>query len=461
MIAPRKWVHLLLILSELMLIAAHIILVVMYSKYKKPSWNEKIWMGSKIKTIEKIMNENNNKIYPILEVNDNSNISYNKNYQYLLEHSSRSTCSGNYKKCGILDSMGNIMCIPNEDTCPINNLIIDSRDNQTNNLLSSKFKVSQPPLLRLNNEALYSSNDATDKGIISKIVYSGNTQYYINKDNFVFDEKLYQDYKDSLKTSSSSSNYNYRYSGYKGPSGGWHFPSGGISIRIPTIRIGGGFGGFRRLAGDDKTYGDSTVTSYIEEKFSESKNIDKTFRNISEKINAGYYLGFQDVDAMNKFSNKDFYNLYLERYPNVCSFVFSIILFVAFFILIIFSLKRFCHKDVANEESDGSSVTCGKLMIIIPYSAFYIGFFIYFTYKYSDIYKRKRVGELINIKADPFLEDFLKEVYENIPKESFTIVIIILYIISLCTFICAWILSHHFTKRYMDLLEMTNQLVKN
>jgi hypothetical protein len=155
MIAPRKWVHLLLILSELMLIAAHIILVVMYSKYKKPSWNEKIWMGSKIKTIEKIMNENNNKIYPILEVNDNSNISYNKNYQYLLEHSSRSTCSGNYKKCGILDSMGNIMCIPNEDTCPINNLIIDSRDNQTNNLLSSKFKVSQPPLLRLNNEALY------------------------------------------------------------------------------------------------------------------------------------------------------------------------------------------------------------------------------------------------------------------------------------------------------------------
>ena len=454
MIAPRKWVHLLLILSELMLIAAHIILVVMYSKYTPPSWDEKIWMGSKIKTINKIMLENNNNIYPILEIRDNANKNYNKNYKYLLEHSSKSTCSENFKKCGILDSMGNIMCIPNEDECPINNLIIDSKDNnQTKYLLRSRFKVSHPSLLSSSNEALYSSNDATDKGIISKIVYSGKTQYYINKDNFVFDNKTYDDYQDSLRSSSSS----YTSSGFKWSSGGFRFPK----IRIPKIRIGGGFGGFRRLAGDDATYGDSGVTKYIKEKFSESKNIDKTFRKISGKINAGYYLGFQDVDSMNKFSNKDFYNLYFDRYPNVCSFAFTIILFVAFFILIIFSLTRFCHKDVANEESNASGVICGKLLIIIPYSAFYIGFFIYITYKYTDIYKRKRYGELKDIKADPFLEDFLKEIYENIPKEVYTIGIIILYIASLCTFICAWILSHRYTKRYMDLLEMTNQLVKN
>ena len=94
----------------------------------------------------------------------------------------------------------------------------------------------------------------------------------------------------------------------------------------------------------EETYGDSYVTSYINEKLKEPKNIDKTFRIISDKISAGYYLGFQDVDSMNKYSNKDLYNLYtfyLDRYPNLRSFVFSIILFVIFIIIIIFSLTRF------------------------------------------------------------------------------------------------------------------------
>ena len=34
----------------------------------------------------------------------------------------------------------------------------------------------------------------------------------------------------------------------------------------------------------DSEYGDSNVTGYIYEKFNESKNIDKTFRNISDNV---------------------------------------------------------------------------------------------------------------------------------------------------------------------------------
>ena len=175
MLAPRKWVHLCLILSELLLITAHIILCVMYGKYNPPDWYEKIWMTSKIKTIQKLVDENKNKTYPILEVNDNSNISYTKNYEYLLEHSSKSNCEGNFKRCGILDSMGNIMCIPNEDQCPINDLIVESR--YQNNLFGSNYKVCQPPVLRSNSQSLYSTNKAVDKGIISKLIFSNETQY--------------------------------------------------------------------------------------------------------------------------------------------------------------------------------------------------------------------------------------------------------------------------------------------
>ena len=44
------------------------------------------------------------------------------NYDYLLQHSG-SSCEAKYKKCGILDTMGNIMCIPEADECPINDVI--------------------------------------------------------------------------------------------------------------------------------------------------------------------------------------------------------------------------------------------------------------------------------------------------------------------------------------------------
>ena len=108
---------------------------------------------------------------------------------------------------------------------------------------------------------------------------------------------MYADYirdKESNKYKSSST----YYPTFSWPSSTWRPPSSGI--HIPTIRIGGGGGGFRRLKEIEETYGDSYVTSYINEKLKEPKNIDKTFRIISDKISAGYYLGFQDVDSMNK-----------------------------------------------------------------------------------------------------------------------------------------------------------------
>ena len=55
-IAPRKYVHMLLILSELIIIACCIIMMVFgYSK----NWNKKIWMNSKIRTIKELMRVNN------------------------------------------------------------------------------------------------------------------------------------------------------------------------------------------------------------------------------------------------------------------------------------------------------------------------------------------------------------------------------------------------------------------
>lgn len=90
---------------------------------------------------------------------------------------------------------------------------------------------------------------------------------------------------------------------------------------------------------------------------------------------------------------------------------------------------------------------------------FFIGFFIYFLVKYTQIYKKNRASELININADPFLEDFIKEINSQIPAENLSIAIFILYSISLCIFILAWYLVHRFTKKKSsDLMELTKEL---
>ena len=86
---------------------------------------------------------------------------------------------------------------------------------------------------------------------------------------------------------------------------------------------------------------------------------------------------------------------------------------------------------------------------------FFLPFFVYIIYEYVSIYKKRNPENLINIKADPFLEQFLKEIKDRHPAEGYILSIIICYCVSIVIFILAWILSHIFTKRYMKLMDKT------
>ena len=59
----------------------------------------KIWMGSKILTLKKVIEKNNYNSYPILGFLPNGTIIESKyNYGELLKHSGKE-CEKNYKKC--------------------------------------------------------------------------------------------------------------------------------------------------------------------------------------------------------------------------------------------------------------------------------------------------------------------------------------------------------------------------
>ena len=121
-IKTRIYPYILVILSEVILIGCSITIIALY---KSRDLEELIWMGSKKFTIEKLMKINNNESFPILNIyRDGTTENYSENYASLLAHSGKE-CEKNYKKCGILDSLGNILCIPENKTCPLNELKVD------------------------------------------------------------------------------------------------------------------------------------------------------------------------------------------------------------------------------------------------------------------------------------------------------------------------------------------------
>ena len=294
-------------------------------------------------------------------------------------------------------------------------------------------------------QILFYTNETVQNQIVVKLNITNETLRYIHEGNLIFDNDTYDDYLDSLRDDGGRYDRDWD-SGWD--SGGGDWGGGGIDS---------GGGGFRRLEDDeeDSIYGSPFITKYIRERFNDEINIDKTFRNVSDNLFAGNYLGFHDYSNYEKFSKLDLYDIYFTPFPNTTANFFNYFLIVGFIGLIIFSVTRFLHKDKPNEGFDPCSVLCGKLLIIIPYLVFYIGYFIYIVYEYCHIHKDIKPFELTEIKADPFLEDLLQEINEKHMNEELMLILIILFSSSMAIFLLAWVLSQIFTKRYLDLLNKT------
>ena len=423
---PRQIVHSLLILSEAIIIPCFLIMII---KYDRTSKTEKVWMGSKILTTEKEIKKNNYELFPLLSIDlDGKTTEYKKNYESLLDHSGE-ICEENYKKCGILDTLGNIMCIPKEEKCPINDIKVDLASNY-NDYISQGYKMAH--LENLTEEySLYYTNMKTDREIIVKMFFSDEIPRYINKNNFIFDEDTYK----SLMVSSRGGGGGYVVGifggGGSGGGGGGGFGGGGV---------GSGGGGFRYL---EEESGDSKMTEYIKNKFNEDMNIDKSFKNIANNLYVGNYIGFID------FNNMTYFNVFHEFDAYVLCYCSVLLLFG----LIIYSIKRFCHKDRPNERFNRCFVLCDKLFIIISYLIIFIGFFAYILYEYYKIYKYNNPEDLKLVRADQFIEYLLIEIYDRHLKEIFCFTFIILFSCSIFLFLLAWVISYIATKKYLKLLK--------
>ena len=155
--------------------------------------NEKnYWLSSKFLSVNEILKKNRYNNFPLLIIkSEYENITLNINYDYLLNHSTIDKCEKGFKKCGILDTFGNFMCIENELPCPINEMKVDDKEKENEYKKNGFYSVNLNILPE--NKMLYYTNKSIDKEIIVKISY--NIPKYITKDNLILDDYILEESK--------------------------------------------------------------------------------------------------------------------------------------------------------------------------------------------------------------------------------------------------------------------------
>ena len=118
-------------------------------------------------------------------------------------------------------------------------------------------------------------------------------------------------------------------------------------------------------------------------------------------------------------------------------------------------MARFLHEDKSGEGFDPRATLKLKLFIIISYLLIFAGYFIHASVALSQITNGMNIIKLKKIEADPFLETLFEEI-EDISPFPIIISIIVLFCLSLISFVVAWIISIIYTKKYMELLKNYN-----
>lgn len=180
---------------------------------------------------------------------------------------------------------------------------------------------------------------------------------------------------------------------------------------------------------------ESRLDNYILKKMKEEINKDKSYYYIMPKdLYVGNYIGFKDNDNMDKFFNLDLYNIYFIIFPNKTAYIFSYICGILLFLLYIIAIP------IIHEKGIDKSPILTFIILSAPYLLSFVGFFIYTIYEYYNIYVDKKPFDIVQIKADEFIENLLNEITDRHMEEKYVEIILILFSCSFCVFIIAVIL---------------------
>ena len=375
---------------------------------------EYIWFNSKILSIRNITNTLylNYTLYHFL-INRWTYTSIKYSYYDLLANATKGNCGEGLKQCGILDTIGNKLCLPEEFDCPINDIFIDFEVNERNHKGYNICHYNPLPFTTI--YYIYFSNKKIDGNIIASILNTTNIPGFIGNHCFVFDVQSFED------------RYNYQFYDeikeendiiFKKPVGG-----------EPNSTYNN-FEGFERYtylnAWNNKSTTQVATTKeeglgdFLNEAFFKAKNRDKYYKNISDGIYVKNYVGFENREQLDLFNNTDF-TIYRNLFPDnmrIPPLIFTEILLV----LSIYVFYAF----------DEDYIYIYNFFI----SCFYVFIFIYICCSYNA--NKKDYSYLKEINSDGNITDFINEFLDIIKERkiffrstlAFLIISLFFYILS-------------------------------
>ena len=392
-----------------------IFLAIIIEYYTGFSEYEYVWFCSKILTVRKMIKNNNKKDKIFSHYYNGKEYTFVDHYLDFIKRVSEGECLSGYKKCGILDTYGNPFCVAQATNCPVNQMIFDSISKLSSyqNDNYDYYTTNNPQLY------LYYKYGLLNKGVIVQWVHRESQPKYINENNFVFDKDAFDEcFGDSDNDDDDDDDDDDDEEEENAISKA--IIEGSIDLVSDLIQNG------VKLARINK------LLDYIEKKINGDDNIDYNFTYINANNYVKNYLGFENIEAAEDF-NKINFSIYKKRYPDFLSVAFAITFLITYSLLTIYLFYDFFKKKTISN--------CFIILISIHYIPVFLGFYIYSIVTYVRDFKDETFEIAKRIRADKYIEDFLKEFYSHFEKTGFIVSIIVLLSFSALIFISIFIVG--------------------
>ena len=331
---------------------------------KRVSKHELVYYLSKIATMKNIVKINHNsKIFDHFN-SDGELEGITTKYNRLLNLTTIDGCKEGYKKCGILDTLGNALCIDNNFGCPINKLTVDLLANKSQHLNQGLKDIYNENLIY--NYKFYYSNESLDGNSIVSLLFADERPKYITSSNFVVDLAAYKDnYNKNLNNQNNDKDDK-----------GINFGENLISIFVSDIYVEklimASFNliSFIKDSDNDK----EKFKKYVEKKLETEENkIDKYYLNVGENAYIKNYIGFKSLKDINRFMNFD-YNIYKDNYPTKTAYklglangILSIVFFFSSLTYFYALFEAYNNYEVKKRPENKNPIT-GKEISIVQYN---------------------------------------------------------------------------------------------
>ena len=425
----------LLILTYLLFLG--IISALADKRFGKKKQKEYVFFCSKILTIKNLLALNHQSaiFYRILPSGEIEGLE--TNYNNLLKLIKNNECVEGYRQCGILDSIGNKLCIDESFDCPINKIKVDLISKESVYLSNNYENVRNIKNLSYNYQ-LYFSNQFIDGNCANILIKDNNEPKYITMNNFIIDQEAYKqifgDYEilgiNSFDLFGTDSNKNNNNDNNKEE-------TEDLIVGLIKLATGDEAEGIAKAAIPLLSYASNKqmedFSNYVKTRLEEDiSNIDNHYTHLGDNFYSKNYIGFKNNQELTKFMKYDF-DIYKKVFPNRIAAIFAISLLIVN-CLLMFSPLILCFDD------KGALFTTVCFCSIV-YLIMCLGFFIYSIVIYFKVNKNKKLDELKSIASDEFINNFINEFIELCTKSYFLIKIIYMIGISLLIHLIGFILS--------------------